>query len=487
MINLPVIRNTLSPQVSRLKAWALTALICVAGLSAAPAMADEHKSASGKLDNATCQTCHDGKKGKLEVKNDEGKARALHAVENDKYGKSVHAKMQCVTCHTEIIDAKEKHQINTKAKKPDCASCHEALWDKTKKEGHDKQKPRLGDVVQNIADYKKSLHARENADDETRSNASCNDCHDVHSFNIPPKSDKEARKEWRANNPKLCGTSCHEDQLEEFTDSIHGQKLLDEGEMDAAICSDCHTSHSVGNTSTATVKQAITESCGDCHDKQFHSYERTQHGKLAVKTGGNPVRCMDCHGSHGIALLTKLPDTRKTVAQDNKMCISCHTSDKKFEKFAPLVEEGKLTQVKADAKAAGKKMERPDLDTIHSWLPNTKLHWQSVRCIDCHTAAAEEKSHEILGQKKAERKCVTCHTRNSSLATRLYRHKVAEEKQLFGFSNSIILTNSYVIGATRHPLLDTIIMIIAGLTLLGVLGHGAVRYVTGKSRRKNAK
>lgn len=481
----------------KLRTWVLSAALGIAGLTAmlpaaaadskaepkadakavASATAAPSKGTGGKLDNSGCQSCHDGQKGKQKGTDAEGEPRDLHSIDNGKYGKSVHSKMQCVACHTEIVDSKTPHKINTKAEKPNCISCHENLFEKAKKDPQIAKIPRLKEVMESITEYKKSFHARENADDETRSNASCNDCHEVHEFSIPPKGD--ARTQWRVNNPKLCGTSCHEDQLEEFTESIHGVQLLEEGNTDSAMCSDCHTSHSVGNTSTATVKQAITESCGDCHDKAYNSYERTEHGKIAAKTGGNTVRCTDCHGSHGVALLSTLPDTREKVKADNKMCIACHNSDLAFAKFAPL----KPGQ-KADDKNALKE-PRPNLDQIHKWLPNAQLHWNSVRCVDCHTAAAEEQSHEILNDKKAERKCVTCHTRDSALATRLYRHLAEEEEQKYGFANSIILANSYVIGATRHPLLDGLIMAAAALMLIGVLGHGAVRYLTGRSRRKN--
>ncbi len=67
-----------------------------AGLAAA---ADGKDPRGAKLDNASCQTCHDGKKGKLEVEKDDGDKRALHEINPDKYAKSVHAKMECVTCH----------------------------------------------------------------------------------------------------------------------------------------------------------------------------------------------------------------------------------------------------------------------------------------------------------------------------------------------------------------------------------------------------
>ncbi len=497
MITLSAYRNTFAAPIGKLRTWMLAAAIGVAGtVAVTPAQAAPSKPAvqanaekdarsvstthgNGKLDNAGCQSCHDGKKGKLEGKDAEGEARELHPVLTDKFGKSVHSKMQCVECHTAITDSKTPHKLAANAKKPDCVSCHEKLWDKAKKENKTKEKPRLGTVVESIDEYKKSFHARVNKEDETRVYATCNECHSAHTFDIPVKGSEE-RAQWRLNDPKLCGT-CHEDQLDEYTGSIHGEQLLDEENVKSAVCSDCHTAHSVGNTSAATVKQAITANCGDCHDEVYKSYERTRHGKLANHAGGNTIRCADCHGSHGIFMVTKLKDPRKMVAQDNKMCISCHDSDKKFAKFAPLKEGANAADKDAE------KIDRPNLDELHDWLPNTKLHWKSVRCIDCHTSADAKMSHEILDEKKAERQCVNCHSKDSKLATRLYRHLAENEKQKYGFANSVILANSYVIGATRHPLLDTIIAVLIALTLLGVLGHGAIRYLSAKKRRNNAK
>lgn len=483
MITQPAYRKTSTGRLGKLRTWIAAAAVCLTGVfatlpaEAAPAEAAQPVQASVKLTNKGCQECHDGRKGKLESKNADGDKRELLNVDPAKFEKGVHSKMQCVTCHTNIVDNKSPHKIDPKLKKPDCASCHVAEWDKIKKAGKTKEKARMGKVVESIDEYKKSFHARENSDDETRPNASCNECHNVHSFDIPPKGTDE-HAAWRvSDSAKTCGTNCHEDQLEEFNDSIHGEKLQDEEDEKAATCFDCHTSHSVGNSSAVTVKQQILESCGECHEDQYKSFERTKHAKLATHAGGNTIRCMDCHGSHGVFMVAKLKDPRKMVKQDNKMCISCHESDKKFEKFAPLKKGGK----------EGEKVARQNLDEQHEWLPNTKLHWNSVRCIDCHTSAEASMSHEILGEKKAERNCVSCHSKDSSLATRLYRHLSEEEKQKYGFVNSIILANSYVIGATRHALLDTLIVAMAALTFLGVLGHGAARYFSAKSRRKNGK
>ena len=105
------------------------------------------------------------------------------------------------------------------------------------------------------------------------------------------------------------------------------------------------------------------------------------------------------------------------------------------------------------ARFAPDKKQRPKIDEIHSWLPNTRLHWKAVRCVECHTpevGAKDMLSHQILSKDKAERNCFACHGANSTLNTRLYRHLSSEEQQRFGFANSVILSNSYVVGTTRQ-------------------------------------
>ncbi|MFB0937019.1 MAG: hypothetical protein QMB52_14690, partial [Propionivibrio sp.] len=159
------------------------------------------------------------------------------------------------------------------------------------------------------------------------------------------------------------------------------------------------------------------------------------------------------------------------VAQDNRVCLGCHDSDEQFAKFAP------------------EKKTRPPIDDIHAWLPNTRLHWKAVRCVECHTpevAAGEMLSHQILAKDKAEKDCLTCHSASSALKTRLYRHLVKEEQQRLGFANSVILATSYVPGATRHPLLDTLVLGAFAAMLLGLLAHGLGRFLTRGRRSKEA-
>jgi len=97
-------------------------------------------------------------------------------------------------------------------------------------------------------------------------------------------------------------------------------------------------------------------------------------------------------------------------------------------------------------------------------------------------------SHQILAKDKAEKDCLTCHSASSTLKTRLYRHLVKEEQQRLGFANSVILATSYVPGATRHPLLDTLVLGAFAAMLLGLLAHGLGRFLTrGKHRQEEKK
>ena len=208
--------NSLSLRRGRLVglAWLLGACLSLPGFAQTAAAPVAAPAATAQtLDNATCLSCHDGKKGKLEVPGAEGKPRALHSVAPDKFGQSVHAKMQCVACHTDITDNAEKGNLHAKdtaqkLKKVDCASCHQSLWEQAQKDGTAKSKPGLGLVAENIEAYKKSFHARPNTDDKTKPNASCDNCHDTHSFKVPAKGTPEYA-EHRLGISKACGENCH--------------------------------------------------------------------------------------------------------------------------------------------------------------------------------------------------------------------------------------------------------------------------------------
>ncbi|HPG79743.1 MAG TPA: cytochrome C [Piscinibacter sp.] len=313
--------------VGRVAAFGLLAWSALVAAPAAGAAAD-----AGALDNAGCLSCHDAKAHKLEVPAANGKARALLGIAPDKYAGSVHAKMQCVACHTGITDqpaAGTGHKpgpARTTASSTGCADCHQKLWDQAKADNSAAAKPRLGIVVDNIEAYRKSFHARGSKADRSKANASCDGCHDTHSFDIPTKA-SPAHEQWRLTSAAMCGQACHSDALEEYTASIHGKEALAKHNVKSAVCADCHSAHAVGNTSADPVKLTITANCGGCHAENYASYKATYHGQISTLGYAYTAKCYDCHGSHGI-LEAKNPESK--VHPNNRMetCESCHNGKK---------------------------------------------------------------------------------------------------------------------------------------------------------------
>ncbi len=320
----------------------MATVICFAGPltivqteAAAKEIAGGHEIAAQlpKLDNATCLTCHDASKGELKATETNGNSQLPHGIDNIRLGKSVHGEMQCIACHKEITDIAAPHKKGA-GQKADCIQCHLELWEAAKKENLTKEKARLGVVVRNIETYKNSFHARPNKEDKSHVNAACDDCHNSHTFNVPPQGTSR-RTDWHLTIPNVCGKKCHTDELEEYATSVHGKKVLEEHNQKAAVCIDCHTTHGIANTSKDTFKISITENCGSCHTENLKSYRDTYHGQVNKLGFGYTAKCYDCHGSHGI-LSPKDPESK--VHPDNRLktCQKCHKeATQGFVTFSP--------------------------------------------------------------------------------------------------------------------------------------------------------
>lgn len=285
----------------------------------------------------------------------------------------------------------------------------------------------------------------EQQEKQRAANAECFACHSEEGVKHPPKEGLDLKK-----------LRTLQQSPEHFYAADH-QKLL---------CTKCHNEGYDEHPHAADAKDS-TSTCTDCHSKKANliekQFEQSVHADLADK-----ITCPTCHDPHLMRVASKQTDAARIVAQDNRVCLGCHDSDDQFAKFAP------------------EKKVRPLIDDIHAWLPNTRAHWKAVRCVECHTpevAAGEMLSHQILSKEKAEKECVACHSASSALKVRLYRHLVKEEQERLGFANSVILATSYVPGATRHPLLDKLVLGAFAAMLLGLLAHGLGRFLTrGKHR-----
>ena len=295
-----------------------------------------------KLSNEACLECHSAKK-KIEVAGADGKMRALGNVDQVAFGSGVHSKMTCVACHTNVVDSQASHQL-TGPSQVDCLGCHESLWNESRAAGKQDEQPWLGRVAKNIEAYRSSFHARKNKDDPTHVNATCAQCHDTHSFNVPSDRTSRAYIEWRREVPVLCG-KCHDEQLESYKDSVHGKQIASKTDGKAAVCIDCHTTHEITATSLTSFKLLVPEECGSCHKANLKSYRDTYHGQRSQLGDTQAAKCYDCHGSHDIL---KVDNKDSKVHADNRLetCQKCHDGKKRakategFLTFSPHAHGG---------------------------------------------------------------------------------------------------------------------------------------------------
>jgi hypothetical protein len=133
---------------------------------------------------------------------------------------------------------------------------------------------------------------------------------------------------YALNIPATCG-HCHADsaymapygiptnQLAGYTQSVHGQALLERHDLGAPACNSCHGNHAASPPITG----AIANVCGNCHAFNAELFAKSPH-KRAFEAGGIPA-CEVCHGNHKIRELTldNLGDG------PNSVCTDCHAAD----------------------------------------------------------------------------------------------------------------------------------------------------------------
>jgi cytochrome b subunit of formate dehydrogenase len=149
----------------------------------------------------------------------------------------------------------------------------------------------------------------------------CVDCHQSIS-EVPHTIVSKSRAEWRQSIPGLCGP-CHVEQRDQYLTSVHGKEVLQNNNPWAAICSDCHTAHSVDSPATASIRLSIMKNCGTCHYNNYRSYRDTYHGQVSTLGYAHTAKCFDCHGSHEIK---RVSDPASMVHPNNRLqtCQQCH-------------------------------------------------------------------------------------------------------------------------------------------------------------------
>ncbi len=147
----------------------------------------------------------------------------------------------------------------------------------------------------------------------------CTDCHEGYEDDSvhPAGVTFESRSAYVRARYDVC-RSCHFDTYTRMLESIH-YKLLEGGESNAPVCTDCHGAHDISDPHE---KEAMmSRSCATCHYDVFEVYEQSVHGQALIEEGIQAVpTCTDCHNAHSIAD----PGTAAFHMSTPEICINCH-------------------------------------------------------------------------------------------------------------------------------------------------------------------
>jgi cytochrome b subunit of formate dehydrogenase len=250
-------------------------------------------------------------------------ATSCHAEEAKAYPKGSHYEAlhradplapTCVSCHgghqiLAISDSRSKqHRLNSIFL---CAECHE---------NHPNPTPGGYAPRTQIQAYLRSAHGKAIAEAGLVAAPTCADCHGAHA--VHPVSDPESPVH-RTRIYKTCG-GCHVGILAIYEKSLHG-KLAAAGNLDAPVCTDCHTSHEIIQHDKVAFKLASGDRCGKCHEERIKHYRETYHGKALALGKAQVAACYDCHGHHDIVPIS---DPRSSLYGPKKLetCRQCHPS-----------------------------------------------------------------------------------------------------------------------------------------------------------------
>ena len=263
------------------------------------------------LQPVNCANCHE------DVANEY--SRSMHGL------KFVHMEKlapKCSDCHGthNILPTDDPSSTTYFQNLPNtCGDCHESLG--TGKEGNVKQ-PRVR------SEYLLGVHGKMVLDGNDAA-PTCDNCHPAHSIRkrIDPQSTI-----FKLNIGKTCGT-CHIDELQDFSESIHG-KALQHGILESATCTDCHGEHKILSPDSAHFS-AAHDACINCHNdtkliKKYglpatvvSTYEDSYHGRSVRLKRKGSATCASCHGYHDIH---SAEDPFSSVNKANlvKTCSKCH-------------------------------------------------------------------------------------------------------------------------------------------------------------------
>ncbi len=251
-----------------------------------------------------CLFCHGREDFRGKVSSD-GRHRLF--VDEDEFQHSIHGRRMCWECHADADVIPHRPGLE----RVECVRCHYV--------GNTAGAPQ----TRKYKEFRQSVHGRLAEAGDPRAPL-CQDCHGTHEVRPP---DDPTSRVHRRNIPEDCGR-CHARALEEYRSGLHG-RLAGEGNLDAPVCTDCHSEHQIlrpTDPESSVSPTHIPEACARCHEDQqvmdrygidvapVRTFRTSFHG-VALKFGMTRVaNCTSCHEHHAIF---SPDDPRSTVHRDN--------------------------------------------------------------------------------------------------------------------------------------------------------------------------
>ena len=226
-----------------------------------------------------------------------------------------------------------------------------------------------------VSEYWTSVHGQRLRATNDPNVATCIDCHPAH--NIRPPDDPSSTV-YATNVVRTCGR-CHSDparmasygiptnQVALYSSSVHGKLLLEEGDLSAPVCNDCHGNHGAAPPGLASVRNV----CGQCHTVMADYFDQSAHEEIFTEQ--DLPGCATCHDHHAIEPVSD--ETLRVRAAD--VCETCHippdTLGLQFDRIAAVLdtlEESKAASqaVLEEAQNAGMEVSQAlfDLEDVNN-------------------------------------------------------------------------------------------------------------------------
>ncbi len=338
-----------------------------------------------------CLACHGDKS--LTTKR-AGNTVSLY-VDARKFSTSVHGSLGCTGCHADLEGKDLPH--DAPLARVNCGTCH----------GSEQEQ------------HARSLHGKAVARGDPLA-PRCKDCHGNHDI-LPVKDSRSAVAPLKV--PFVCGR-CHREGtpvqrnrpipqkniLENYSESIHGEGLLQKGLVVAPNCATCHTAHLIlphTDPDSSIARRNIAATCTRCHAMIEEVHRKTIKGALWEKEAHVLPACVDCHQPHKIRKVFYLQ------GMADADCLRCHANERLKRARDGLSLYVSVTELAGSRHATVACSQcHSEVNASHVRPCETITH--KVDCTACHDEIGKQYQRSTHGQLLAKNDsnaptCKECH------------------------------------------------------------------------------